>query len=150
MEDFSIEWEHWPVLIFDLRAEMTAPMMDRQMAAVTEAFARQQPFAYAFLSVTPGHSFDRKLLKPIADFTNAHRAELAKYCLGAAIVLGSPAYRFMLTSFLLLARTANPIKAFSAPEPAGEWLASLLTGAGLQAPPGLLTRLASSPAPSKT
>jgi hypothetical protein len=79
----------------------------------------------------------------MADFTNAHRAELASYCLGAAIVLPSPASRFILTSFLLLVKTANPIKAFGAPEPAREWIESLLTGAGLKPPLGLAARLSS-------
>jgi hypothetical protein len=145
MSEFSIEWNFWPVLIFDLRAEMTADVMDRQMAAVGEALARQKPFAYAFVSVTRSYKFDRQLLRPVADFTNAHRKELGQYCLGAAIVLGSPASRFILTSFLLLARTANPIKAFGSLEPAREWLETILSGAGLEAPPGLAQRLTSKP-----
>jgi hypothetical protein len=143
MSEFSVEWNLWPVLIFDLRAEMTGEMMDRQMTAVAEALDRQKPFTYVFLSVTPGHKFDRLLLRPMADFTNARRDDLAKYCLGAAIVLGAPAYRFMLTSFLLLVKTANPIKAFGAPEPAREWIESLLTTAGLKPPLGLAARMVS-------
>ena len=147
MSEFSVEWNLWPVLIFDLRTEMTADMMDRQMTAVGEALARQKPFTYAFISVTPGYKFDRQLLRPMADFTNAHREELTKYCLGAAIVLRSPASRFILTSFLLLVKTANPIKAFGAPEPAREWIESLLTAAGLKAPLGLAARLVSTAKP---
>jgi hypothetical protein len=146
VSELSIEWDQWPVLIVDLRSEMTAAMMDAYMAAVAEALARQEPFANVFLSVTPGHKFERQLLRPMADFTNAHRAELAKHCLGAAIVLGTPAARFILSSFLLLVRTANPVRAFSAAEPAREWIDSLLTAAGLKSPPGLAKRLAASPA----
>jgi hypothetical protein len=145
MADFSIDWEHWPVLVVEMRAAMTDAMVADYSAAIEKALARREKFANVFLSLTSSSKQDRKVLKRMADFSNANKDRLGELCLGSAVVLGSPAGRFILSSFLLLVRSPTPIRAFSSVEPAREWIDSLFEGASLKPPPQLARRLAEDP-----
>jgi hypothetical protein len=137
-ETGSIELDesHWPLVISTLVGRPTTEIVEAFIENLTRVHTKNE----RFVSLT-----FMRLSRP--DFAHVarlgawakHNQELSRrWNAGSAIVLGSPAMRFIMSAFYLVAVPPSPIAVFEEPEQAKAWLRRRLTEEKMRVPDYLL------------
>lgn len=135
MPVIDVDETEWPLLIqtFDgYQSDTDVAYFERRML---EVFARSE----AFVSIVHVRKYEANAahIRRLATFTKDHRGPLEAHCRGSAIVIPSPSFRFILSSFYLMVPMPHPTLICEDTARAVPWLVHRLKEARLQIPASL-------------
>jgi hypothetical protein len=126
---FRIDATAFPLVVHMLDGKQTDEDLDFYLQDVSKVYARRQPFVT--IAYVRDYAGEWSHIKRIAD---RMKTLPLHYCKGSALVISSPTFRFILSSYYLLQVPPHPTVVFELAQPAEEWVAGILKQEGLPVP----------------
>ena len=126
----------WPILIHETIGVPPEADVRRMLTRSDEALARGETYIVVFDNTHSG-STPKYLRTAAVDWLKANRDALQEHCLGSALVIRSPALRFVMATVLLMTPHTLEQEVFPTRDAALDWCAAKLRAAGAPVPHGL-------------
>jgi hypothetical protein len=126
---------HWPLATCSFRGTPTADQVDAWLAQMSALHARGDRFVFLVDIATGRPDFGH--VRRIGSWAQKNVALVRATCAGTAVILESPAQRFLISAFYLVVTPPSPMSVFDDRPPAAAWLAKKLEAEGLAVPPYL-------------
>jgi hypothetical protein len=139
-ETGSIELDesHWPLVIHTLVGRPTTEIVEAFIKRLDKIHAKNERFACLIFIRLNRPDFAH--VARLGSWAKQNQELSRRWNAGSAIVLGSPAMRFIMSAFYLVAVPPSPIVVFEEPEQAKSWLRRRMTEEKMRVPPYLLGR----------
>ena len=121
MDGVEFDDERWPILVVTFTGDHSEWTTQRFMQAMERYYGRKEPFAM-IVKIDSYSAEDVRLIKPVAKWYMAHQAEFEEFGHGLAIVPPSEAFRFVLSSFMVLAPIPDHYSVAKDLDEALEWV----------------------------
>ena len=135
MSAIRLEQSCPPIVLTVFRGRQTDEDVEAYIAAMDAMYARGR--RYAGVSLMLQYAPERRHLGRIAEWTRATKPLVKELCVGAAIVAPSPAFRFLLSSLLMIQPLPVRYQVVGDVDEAADWIAGQLAAARLEVPPSL-------------
>jgi hypothetical protein len=132
----NIDDHHWPLVVQTFDGLQTDEDVERFLANRAKIYARAAPFVT--MTYIGAYSLNTRHISRLAEATKAS-TEAKVLCRGAAIVVPSPSFRFVISAFYLIAKIPYPHIVCDDTSSAETWLCARLTDALLPIPERLRT-----------
>jgi hypothetical protein len=132
MHVIDVDETEWPLLIQTFDGRQTDTDIAYFESRMLEVFARRE----GFVSLVHVRKYEANAahIRRLATFTKENRGPLEAHCKGSAIVIPSPSFRFLLSSFYLMVPMPHPTLICEETSRAAPWLVHRLKEARLQIP----------------
>jgi hypothetical protein len=128
----EIDESHWPLVIHTLVGRPTTEMVEALIGRLDKIHAKNQRFV-CLINIRLNRP-DFAHVARLGSWTKSNQELSRRWNAGSAIVLGSPAMRFIMSAFYLVAVPPSPIKVFEEPEQAKTWLRLRMTEEKMRVP----------------
>jgi hypothetical protein len=126
---------HWPLVLSSFLGTPTSDEVDAWLIQMSAVYARDGRFVL-LADIAPARP-DLGHVQRIGAWSKKHRDLTRAKCAGVAVVLRSPALRFVISAFYLVVTLPCPMVVFDDEPPAAVWLRRQLELDGLPVPPYL-------------
>lgn len=133
MDNISVDLDRWPLVVYTFDGQPQEQDVDFFIKAVDQIHARGE--TYASIGHVKKAKVDTSLVKRAAHGMIKNWPFAKQYCCGSAIVISSPVFRFLLSSFFLITPIPYPYIVTENLDEAIEWTTKQLTNAGQRVPP---------------
>ncbi len=132
----ELDESHWPLAISTLVGRPTTEMVEAYVGQLTRMHMRGERFVCLIFIRLSRPDFAH--VTRLGAWTKQNQELSRQWNVGSAIVLGSPAMRFIMSAFYLVAVPPSPTSVFEEPEKAKAWLRRRLTEEKIRIPQYLL------------
>ncbi len=132
MAVLEITAKDWPLVRTTLDGEQTDADIDAYLQGWQAVLDRKQP--YVSITEVEEYGTNMEHIRRVAQWTKETKDLSAEFCMGAALVVSSDVFRFVLSAFLLVTPMPNPFKCVKTREEAIEWLKERAQDSGLTLP----------------
>jgi len=102
MHGIEVDDSQWPILVVTFTGDHSEKTTQRFMQEMEGYYGRREPFAM-IVKIDSYRTEDMRLIKPVAKWYMEHTAVFEEFGCGLAIVPPSETFRFILSSFMVLA-----------------------------------------------
>lgn len=120
MAAWQVDRTPWPIVIHTFEGNLTDAQLDDYVNEATTVFLEGGPHVTILNAIQMGSVSAYGRARCVAWF-KAHRAQLAKSCLGLAYVIRSPLIRYMTMTVLLVVSLPMPYAVCETQEEALAW-----------------------------
>jgi hypothetical protein len=143
MACIEVDETDWPLVLQTFDGHQTDDDVARFERRMAEVLARGEDFVT--LCYVREYAMNLEHIQRLAEFTKSRRGAFETFCKGGAIVIPSPSFRFILSSFYLMIQPPHPTLVCEEAARAEPWLLHRLKEAKLPIPhslqaPGRLAR----------
>ena len=117
----EVDERAWPLVVFKFRGRTTMEELEGYLARQDAMLARQQTMVSLVLA-EEAKLWDTPVMRRQADWIKAHKDELRRLSLGAALVIPSPVIRGMLKAIMWIQPMPQPHTIVATPEDGLRWL----------------------------
>jgi hypothetical protein len=133
----DVDESEWPLVVQTFDGDQTDADVDHFEQRMVEVVHRGEPFVT--LCYIRRYAMNLAHIDRLAAFTKHHRGALEAFCKGNAIIIPSPSFRFILSSFYMMVPMPHPAIVCEDAARAGPWLVHRLKEAGMPIPRSLQT-----------
>jgi hypothetical protein len=137
MPVMDVDETEWPLLVQTFDGHQSDGDLAYFEGRMLDVFARNEEFVTLCLVRKYDTNFVH--IRRLGEFTKEHRGAFQLNCKGSAIVIPSPSFRFILSSFYLMVPMPHPTLVCEDVARAEPWLVHRLKEAKLPIPPCLQT-----------
>ncbi len=132
MSNISFDLDRWPLVIYTFDGQLQEQDLTFFLDSVDRMHARKE--IYASIGHLKQAKVDTALVKRAAQGLIKSWPLAKQYCCGSAIVISSPVFRFLLSSFFLITPIPYPYIITEDLNEAIEWSTKQLIDAGQKVP----------------
>jgi hypothetical protein len=132
MQPIRVDDTQWPLVIITFEGRSDRAALDAWLSRMDEVHSRGKRFV--MIAHIQLHSPDFSHIARMGAWTNANKERTRKWCGGVAVVLASPAYRFLVSAYYLVVAPACPMSVFDDAPSAKAWLRQRLVEERLAIP----------------
>ncbi len=107
MGSVQFDRSRWPIIVVELEGKPTDENLDEYLHELTKLL-QQDERGVVIVDMTRARPSSPEQRKRIGEWMRAHRAQLAERGVGAAFVISSAVFRFVLSSIFLVQRPPMP------------------------------------------
>jgi hypothetical protein len=137
MPCIEVDDSDWPLVVQIFDGDQTDADVDHFVRRMVEVLGRGQPFVT--LCYIRKYAMNLRHIDRLAGFTKQIRGALEAFCKGNAIIIPSPSFRFILSSFYLMVPMPHPAIVCEDVARAEPWLLHRIKEAGMPIPRSLQT-----------
>jgi hypothetical protein len=102
----DVDETDWPLVVQTFGGQQTDEDVAHFQSRMAEVLIRREDFVS--LCYVREYAMNLGHIRRLGEFTREHRGAFEAFCKGAAIVIPSPSFRFILSSFYLMVPMTHP------------------------------------------